>query len=339
MCHAWTHYIHGVCTSGHPLWRCSKQPIIYSTLISTHVNPHQSSHARGDCCGSHTASWQSTRGEPEKTLLGMIRTCRQTRRAPPKGLQPALLSKLIRGAQREKVSRRGADWPRFGPLPGPRNTPKQRASRPLESTVTTTQRQVESGAGGIAQNTRTRRGKGTTRDAQRLTGRLGRSGKQARPRLRATAAPAQTTASRTRPRETPACVVSLFGTHLLAHRSQRRLCQTSRPSAPSLNVLTKTSLRNVNREHSVCGFQRLISVISLATMKTSARTTETQRTRHLFRAGTEAVRGKQTWHLHFIVFYWKGFPGKHRLTLFCHIRVTCYYYLHVAKIMKNLSNK
>lgn len=154
-----------------------------------------------------------------------------------------------------------------------------------------------------------------------------------------TAAPAQTTASRTRPRETPACDVSLFGTHLLAHRSQRRLCQTSRPSAPSLNVLTKMSLRNINREHSVCGFQRLISVISLATMKTSARTTETQRTRHLFRAGTEAVRGKQTWHLYFIVFYWKGFPGKHRLTLFCHIRVTCYYYLHIAKIMKNLSNE
>lgn len=49
--------------------------------------------------------------------------------------------------------------------------------------------------------------------------------------------------------------------------------------------------------------------------------------------------GKQTWHLHFIVFYWKGFPDKHRLTLFCHIRVTCYYYLHIAKIMKNLSNE
>ena len=40
---AWAHYIHVVCTSGHPLWQCSEQPIIYSTLISTHVNPHQSS--------------------------------------------------------------------------------------------------------------------------------------------------------------------------------------------------------------------------------------------------------------------------------------------------------
>lgn len=53
------HYVHVVCTSGHPLWQCCKQPIIYSTLISTHVNPHQSSQAWGYCCGSHTASWQN----------------------------------------------------------------------------------------------------------------------------------------------------------------------------------------------------------------------------------------------------------------------------------------
>lgn len=83
MCHAWVHYVHVVCTSGHPLWQCSKQPIIYSTLISTHVNPHQSSHERGYCCGSHTASWQNIRTTYEKTLLGLIWTCHHTRQVPP----------------------------------------------------------------------------------------------------------------------------------------------------------------------------------------------------------------------------------------------------------------
>lgn len=53
------HYVHVVCTSGHPLWQCCKQPIIYSTLISTHVNPPQSSQASGYCCVSRTASWQN----------------------------------------------------------------------------------------------------------------------------------------------------------------------------------------------------------------------------------------------------------------------------------------
>lgn len=83
MCRAWAHYVHVVCTSGHPLWQCSKRPIIYSTLISTHVNPHQSSHARGYCCGSHTASWQNIRAKYEKTLLGLIWTCHRTRQVPP----------------------------------------------------------------------------------------------------------------------------------------------------------------------------------------------------------------------------------------------------------------
>lgn len=276
MCHAWTHYIHGVCTSGHPLWRCSKQPIIYSTLISTHVNPHQSSHARGDCCGSHTASWQSTRGEPEKTLLGMIRTCRQTRRAPPKGLQPALLSKLIRGPK----GKRSAGGERTGHGSDPFLVLGIRQSNALPAHLKA-QSYHDPTSGGVRSRRHRPEYKDTPRKGHhpRCAAAHGTAGEEWEASPSAPTcdmAPAQTTASRTRPRETPACVVSLFGSHLLAHRSQRWLCQTSRPSAPSLNVLTKMSLRNVNREHSVCGFQRLISVISLATMKTSARTTETQ---------------------------------------------------------------
>lgn len=83
MCRARAHYVHVGCTSGHPLWQCSEQPIIYSTLISTHVNPHQSSPAQGDCCGSHAASWQDTQCEQEETLLGLIWTCHHTRQVPP----------------------------------------------------------------------------------------------------------------------------------------------------------------------------------------------------------------------------------------------------------------
>lgn len=83
MRHARAHYVHVVCTSGHPLWRCSKQPIIYSTLISTHVNPHQSSHSQGYRCGSHTASWQDTGRKYKKQLLGLIWTCRHATAGPP----------------------------------------------------------------------------------------------------------------------------------------------------------------------------------------------------------------------------------------------------------------
>lgn len=138
MCHAWAHYVHVVCTSGHPLRQCSKQPIIYSTLISTHVNPHQSSHAQGDCCGSHTASWQNIRSEHEKTLLGMIRTCHQTRRAPPERAATSSAFKTDQGAQREKVSRRGAGRPRLCPL---------RSAGSPRPTV-----RIESGAGCTAEN-------------------------------------------------------------------------------------------------------------------------------------------------------------------------------------------
>lgn len=113
MRHARAHYVHVVCTSGHPLWRCSKQPIIYSTLISTHVNPHQSSHSQGYHCGSHTASWQDMWRKYKKQLLGLIWTCRHTTAGPPSPdcnqLSP---SKPITELEKKKVIRQIADWPR-----------------------------------------------------------------------------------------------------------------------------------------------------------------------------------------------------------------------------------
>lgn len=102
MCRAWAHYVHVGCTSGHPLWQCSEQPIIYSTLISTHVNAHQSSHAQGCCCGSHPASWQRARAAEEEPLLGLIWTCRRTRQVPQSGLGPALPFKTDQTDPEEK---------------------------------------------------------------------------------------------------------------------------------------------------------------------------------------------------------------------------------------------
>lgn len=118
------HYVHVVCTSGHPLWQCSQQPIIYSTLISTHVNPHQSSHARGYCCGSHTARWQDLPRKSAKILLGLTRTCHHTRLVLRKGLEPALPFKTDHAAPKEKGQQAGS-WlaTRLRLLTGPRNTP------------------------------------------------------------------------------------------------------------------------------------------------------------------------------------------------------------------------
>lgn len=66
MHHARTHYVHIVCTSGHLLWRCSRRPITYSTLISTHVNLHQSSHSACYCYGIHIISWQDKWAKKKK---------------------------------------------------------------------------------------------------------------------------------------------------------------------------------------------------------------------------------------------------------------------------------
>lgn len=231
MCHAWAHYVHVVCTSGHPLRQCSKQPIIYSTLISTHVNPHQSSHAQGDCCGSHTASWQNIRSEHEKTLLGMIRTCHQTRRAPPERAATSSAFKTDQGAQREKVSRRGAGRPRLCPL---------RSAGSPRPTV-----RIEPGAGCTAENAPT-----AVRDGARDGGDGARSkapradgtcGAHAAPR------PAQRHEGGLR-------AVLLSPSHVLAHSGHRLSCQTSEARTPSLSVLAKTAPRSVSGEHSAWGF-------------------------------------------------------------------------------------
>lgn len=107
------HYVHVVCTSGHPLWQCCKQPIIYSTLISTHVNPHQSSRAVGYCCGSHTASWQNhlrrTRGHSGLDLD----LPSQQPGFPRKGCSQLSLSELIKKSQKKKVNRHEADRPQL----------------------------------------------------------------------------------------------------------------------------------------------------------------------------------------------------------------------------------
>lgn len=140
MCHAWAHYVHVGCTSGHPLWQCSKQPIIYSTLISTHVNPHRSSRTRGRCCGSHTAGWQDTRTEREKTLLGSVWTCHDTRQAP---LERAGTSSPFQnwsgGPTRKRSTGRKLIGYNSSLVPGTHL--KQHASGSLKNTATTSRSQ------------------------------------------------------------------------------------------------------------------------------------------------------------------------------------------------------
>lgn len=118
------HYVHVVCTSGHPLWQCCKQPIIYSTLISTHVNPHQSSQAWGYCYGSHTASWQNHLRRMGGHAWAWFEPAIIPGRFPEKGLQPALLSELIKKSQKKKVNRHNADRPQLFYFTCPRNTPE-----------------------------------------------------------------------------------------------------------------------------------------------------------------------------------------------------------------------
>lgn len=99
------HYVHVVCTSGHPLWQCCKQPIIYSTLISTHVNPHQSSRAWGYCCGRHTASWQSHLRKMKGHSWAWFEPAITPGRSRRKGCNQLSLSELIKKSQKIKVNR------------------------------------------------------------------------------------------------------------------------------------------------------------------------------------------------------------------------------------------
>lgn len=125
MRHARAHYVHVVCTSGHPLWQYSKQPIIYSTLISTHVNPHQSSRTQSCCCGSHTASWQNHHRSMRRHPWTCFEPAVTPDWLPTKGCNQFSLSKLIREPQKKKVNRQKADWPQFSDvLHSSRNTPE-----------------------------------------------------------------------------------------------------------------------------------------------------------------------------------------------------------------------
>lgn len=114
MHHARAHYVHIVCTSGHLLWRCSKQPIIYSTLISTHVNLHQSSHSACHCYGIHIISWQDkwAQGKKRQTCFD-LNLPSQHGRSPLVLIYQLSLSNPINKLKKKKVIRQIADWPGF----------------------------------------------------------------------------------------------------------------------------------------------------------------------------------------------------------------------------------
>lgn len=120
---AQAHHTHVGRTSGHPLWQCSEQPIIYSTLISTHVNPHQSSPAQGDCGGSHTASWQDARPCRRRHFWAWSEPAMASGRLPTRAATSSPFPSRP-GAQRKRSTGSKLLGCNSWSSPRPRNTPE-----------------------------------------------------------------------------------------------------------------------------------------------------------------------------------------------------------------------
>lgn len=113
-------------TSGHPLWQCSEQPIIYSTLISTHVNPHQSSPAQGGCVAAVQRAGRA-HGASRRRHSGLeLNLPSHQAGSPRQGCNQLSLSKPIRGPRRKRSAGRELIGHNARSFPRPRNTPEAR---------------------------------------------------------------------------------------------------------------------------------------------------------------------------------------------------------------------
>lgn len=140
MCRAWAHYVHVACTSGHPLWQCSKQPIIYSTLISTHVNPHQSSALGVPVVAAIQQAGRTHEPSTRRHFWAQSEPAITPGRFPRTGCNQLSLSTLIREPQKKKVNRQEADWLHFWYFTSLGIHLKQHASPSLKITVNTSER-------------------------------------------------------------------------------------------------------------------------------------------------------------------------------------------------------